>query len=195
MCELIAVTNRHLCRENFLERISLLAACGVPKILLREKDLTAAEYESLAEAVLEICRNTKTTCTLHNFVDVALHLQAKSVHLPLHIAKAEEEKLSAFTDLGVSTHSMEQVKEAEALKASYVTYGHVFATDCKKDLPPRGLSSLEDITAGTALPVYAIGGIDRENIRQVYRAGAAGACIMSFAMQADEAAIRQLLEL
>ncbi len=195
MYDLIAVTNRHLCKGDFLERIRLLADCGVPKLLLREKDLTPEEYEELAEQVLRICKNRKTQCILHNFVDAALHLQAEAIHLPLHIAGKEREKLSAFSYLGISTHSLEQVKEAEAFNASYVTYGHVFSTNCKKGVPPRGLDALSGICSKTELFVYAIGGIHTDNLKQVLSAGAKGACIMSFAMQADAEAIRQLLEL
>lgn len=195
MYDLIAVTNRHLCREDFLERIQLLVDCGVPKILLREKDLTPEEYKVLASAVLSICKDTKTKCILHHFADVAMDLETDAIHLSLPVAKIKQEQLLAFSCVGISTHSIEQVKEAEALGASYVTYGHVFSTDCKKGVPPRGLLSLAEIAKGTSLPVYAIGGIRTDNLRQAVFAGAEGVCIMSYAMQAEAEALRRLLEL
>nr|WP_243238072.1 thiamine phosphate synthase [Roseburia zhanii] len=195
MCDLIAVTNRHLCKGDFLDRIRLLVDCRVPKILLREKDLLPEAYEELSHKVLEICRATDTKCILHNYVDAALHEKADAIHLPLQTALTEKEKLTAFSHLGISTHSIEQVRKAEDIGAAYVTYGHVFATDCKKDVPPRGLASLAEITAQTELPVYAIGGIHIENVRSALAAGAKGVCIMSTAMQAEQKEIQKFLEL
>lgn len=195
MCDLIAVTNRHLCKGDFLDRIRLLVDCRVPKILLREKDLLPEAYEELSHKVLEICRATDTKCILHNYVDAALHEKADAIHLPLQTALTEKEKLTAFSHLGISTHSIEQVRKAEDIGAAYVTYGHVFATDCKEGVPPRGLASLAEITAQTELPVYAIGGIHIENVRSALAAGAKGVCIMSTAMQAEQKEIQKFLEL
>lgn len=137
MCDLIAVTNRHLCKGDFLDRIRLLVDCRVPKILLREKDLLPEAYEELSHKVLEICRATDTKCILHNYVDAALHEKADAIHLPLQTALTEKEKLTAFSHLGISTHSIEQVRKAEDIGAAYVTYGHVFATDCKKGVTAK----------------------------------------------------------
>ena len=65
------------------------------------------------------------------------------------------------------------------LGASYVTGGHIFATDCKKGVPPRGLDFLKAVCSSVNIPVYAIGGINGDNINSVLNAGASGACIMS----------------
>ena len=60
-----------------------------------------------------------------------------------------------------------------------MTAGHIFPTDCKKGLPPRGPQWLREICRAFNGPVYAIGGINAGNILSVRQAGAAGACIMS----------------
>ena len=87
--------------------------------------------------------------------------------------------------IGVSVHSAEEAREAVRLGASYLTAGHVFATDCKKGVPPRGLEFLKEICELAPVPVYGIGGIrlDTEQIREVLAQGAAGACIMSQMMR------------
>ena len=69
--------------------------------------------------------------------------------------------------------------EAERLGAAYVTAGHIFTTDCKKGLPPRGLEFLTDVVNAVKIPVYGIGGIDEENITKIMECGAAGGCMMS----------------
>lgn len=88
--------------------------------------------------------------------------------------------------MGVSVHSPEEAKEAEALGADYVTAGHIFETDCKKGLKGRGLEFLRQVSQGVSIPVYAIGGISAENMESVREAGANGACIMSGFMKADD---------
>ena len=80
----IAVTNRHLCREDFLARIRKLAEDPVyDAILLREKDLTEKEYRSLAGEVLTVCQETGKKCILHTFCQAAEECGHPLIHLPL----------------------------------------------------------------------------------------------------------------
>ena len=82
----------------------------------------------------------------------------------------------------------EEAQEAERLGCTYITAGHIFATDCKKGVPPRGLEFLRAVCAAVSVPVYASGGISDENIAAVRACGAAGACVMSGAMQCEDPA-------
>jgi thiamine-phosphate pyrophosphorylase len=93
--------------------------------------------------------------------------------------------LADFSVVGVSVHSVLEAQEAISLGATYLTAGHIFSTDCKKGVPPRGLDFLREICSLSPVPVYAIGGIhlDSEQIRMVEECGAAGVCIMSGMMQ------------
>ena len=76
-------------------------------------------------------------------------------------------------------HSSEEARQAEALGASYIIAGHIYATNCKEGIPPRGLRYLKEVCDSTGLPVYAIGGITPRNMAEVLAAGAAGGCMMS----------------
>ena len=80
-------------------------------------------------------------------------------------------------------HSAEQLEQAERLGAKYVTAGHIFVTNCKKGLPPRGLDFLRDMCERANVPVYAIGGINADNAEMALNAGADGVCVMSAIMQ------------
>lgn len=176
----ICITNRHLCEDDFLLRIEKIAKSGVKAVILREKDMSETEYEALAGAVMDICRKNNTLCILHSFVDVALKLNANAIHLPMPIIRAlSEEERSRFDILGASCHSVEEAIEAESLGCTYITASHVFATDCKKDLKPRGLGFIGDVTKAVDILVYGLGGISEENAESVINAGAAGICIMS----------------
>ena len=82
-------------------------------------------------------------------------------------------------------HSIEQAFKAYECGAHYLTAGHIFATDCKKGLPPKGIGLIKEITSALPLPVYAIGGISRDNAQTAVDAGAAGVCVMSGFMKCD----------
>lgn len=172
-----------------MRRIETIAACHPAGIVLREKDLSPAEYMALAQRVMEICRNHGVNCILHSFADAALALQAEAIHLPLPVLRElPPEKRERFRFRGASCHSVSQAREAEELGCTYITAGHVFETDCKKGLPGRGLPFLEQVCGAVSVPVYAIGGISPENMAQVRRAGAAGACLMSSLMVSGDVA-------
>lgn len=179
--KILAVTNRRLCQEDFLNRIEKLAQTAIEGIILREKDLSESNYEALAKEVLIICRRYEKKCILHSFPDVAFRLDATKIHLPLGKA-AECKNLDCFQIVGISIHSVEEAKEAQDLGATYVTAGHVFATDCKQCLLPRGLSLVKDVCANVEIPVFAIGGINETNLAAVLDAGADGVCLMSSMM-------------
>lgn len=113
-------------------------------IILREKDLPENEYMTLAKEVSMICKQNKVKLIIHFYSEVAEKLNCESIHLPLFKLKENYEKLSKFKTIGTSVHSVEEAIEAQKLGATYISAGHIFATDCKKDLPPRGLEFLKN---------------------------------------------------
>ena len=176
MSDILCITNRFLCKENFLVRIEKIASAHPAGIVLREKDMTEDAYAELAAAVMELCKKHGVPCILHRFVKAAIKLGSSSLHLPLPVLRslsAEEKRL--FPLLGTSCHSAEDAIEAEKLGCSYIIAGHIFDTDCKKGLPGRGLDFLQKICESVSIPVYAIGGINSENIKAVRKTGASGA--------------------
>ena len=180
MFKLLSVTSRTLCKEDFIARVGAICAAGIDGIILREKDLSEVSYQSLASDVLQICREKGTPCVLHTYVTAAQQLHAEALHLPLHafLALGEKEK-RVFPTIGVSCHSLDDVVAAQEGGCSYVTLGYIFAKKKKKGLPGRGLAFLSEVCRHASVPVYAIGGINRDNIARVRDAGASGASIMS----------------
>lgn len=184
MFDLVVVTNRMLCSEDFLCRIESIAKQQPQAIILREKDLSETEYEDLATKVIAICNRYGTKCILHSFVNVALQLEHKSLHVPINILrKMSEEERAYFAVLGASCHSVEEAIEAQRLGCSYITAGHIYATDCKQGVPPRGIAFLKEVCECVKVPVYAIGGINAQNVEAVRTTKAQGACVMSSVMQ------------
>ena len=184
--KIIAVSNRKLCDRPFLEQIERVCKIDPEAVILMEKDLTEEEYGRLAKEVIDICSRYQVSCILHNFWETAIELGCTSVHLPLPVLqKLPDEEKNKFIKIGISIHSVEEAKEAERLGASYLTAGHIYTTDCKKGLAPRGLEFLKEVCDSVTIPVYAIGGIDVEGTRrdEVKMCGAAGSCIMSGMMR------------
>ena len=184
--KIIAVSNRKLCNRPFLEQIERVCKIHPEAVILREKDLTEEEYRILAKEVMNICSRYQVSCILHNFWETAIELGSTSVHLPLQVLqKTTDEEKKKFTKIGISIHSVEEAKEAERLGASYLTAGHIYATDCKKGLLPRGREFLEEVCKEVNISVYGIGGIkfDEEQWNDMEKCGAVGGCIMSGMMK------------
>lgn len=186
----IAVTNRKLCERPFLEQLKRVAALKPGAVLLREKDLPEEAYVVLAGQALEICKSYGVELILHTYAGAAKRLGASAIHfsfadLKKYKAAGGLSGKEGVLKIGCSVHSAQEAREAELLGASYLIAGHIYATDCKKGMAPRGLSFLGEVCKAAAIPVYAIGGIGLENgkIKEVIAQGAAGACLMSEMMK------------
>lgn len=187
MFKIIAITNRFLC-DDFEKRLKELADNNIT-FILREKDLSEEQYTALAKRVLEFTDNF----IMHTFIDVARKLGHKKIHLTMNDFLNND--VSEFNTVGVSTHSIEEAIKAQENGASYITTSHIFATDCKKGIEPKGISFLENVCNSVKIPVYALGGINGENIELIKRSGADGACIMSHFMKCTDINIaKQILE-
>ena len=181
----IAVTNRKLSSRPFLEQMERVCKLHPRAVILREKDLSEEEYAELAVQILTLCKQYQVPCMLHTYLETARKLQHPYIHLPLFLLRENSENQGDFLAVGCSVHSVEEAKEAQKLGATYLTAGHIYTTDCKKGLPPRGLDFLREICNAVTIPVYAIGGIHAgtRQIQEVMDCGASGACIMSEMMR------------
>jgi len=195
------ISNRKLCENENLEkqiekifsayeRKIILKNFDIVALTLREKDLNKNEYLKLIEKVYPICQKYKINLILHQNYDLNLDDKYKidGIHLSYNIFKSLNENIKAelikkYKRIGVSIHSLNEAKEAESLGASYVVAGHIFETDCKKGLEPRGLKFIEDLSSALTIPIFAIGGIDEKNSQSVINSGAFSICMMSTLMK------------
>ena len=195
------ISNRKLCEnENLEKQIEKFFSAYEKKIILknfeivaltlREKDLDKNEYLKLIEKVYPICERYKINLILHQNYDLNLDdkYNIEGIHLSYSIFKSLNENIKAelikkYKRIGVSVHSLNEAKEVESLGASYVVAGHIFETDCKKGLEPRGLKFVKDLSSTLTIPIFAIGGIDEKNSQSVIDSGAFGVCMMSSMMK------------
>lgn len=180
--KILCVTNQALCKGDYLQQLQKIAAAKLDAIILREKQLSEPAYQALAEQVQRICQGQGVQLICNHQISVAEHLS-----LPVQVSVSQLEQANTWSvPFGVSVHKLEEAKQAERAGASWVIAGHLFATACKPDLPPRGLSFLQEIKQAVSIPVYGIGGIHVQNAAQVQTVGADGICMMSDWMQAEE---------
>lgn len=179
---LICVTNQKLCNDDFLNRINLIAQGKPQAIMLREKELSVPEYKKLAIKVNKICARNEVSLIINQNVETALKMNLKNIQLSMDDLRKSEKEIREFEQIGASIHSVNDAKEAEKLGATYLIAGHIFPTDCKKGIAPRGLSFLKEVCDSVKIPVFAIGGITKDKLENVLNTGAKGVCIMSEAM-------------
>lgn len=195
------ISNRKLCEnENLEKQIEKIFSAYQRKIILenfeivaltlREKDLYKNEYLKLVEKIYPICQKYRIDLILHQNYDLRLDnkYNIKGLHLSYNTFKSlnkniREELIKKYKKIGVSIHSIDEAKEVENLGATYIVAGHIFKTDCKKDLEPRGLKFIQELSLILTIPIFAIGGINQENSHLVINSGAFGVCMMSSLMK------------
>ena len=195
------ISNRKLCENENLEkqiekiflayeRKIILKNFEIVALTLREKDLNKNEYLKLIEKIYPICQKYKINLILHQNYDLNLDekYMIKGLHLSYEIFKSlnkniREDLIKKYKRIGVSIHSLDEAKEVENLGASYVVAGHIFETDCKKGLEPRGLKFVEELSSILTIPIFTIGGIDEKNSQSVIDSGAFSVCMMSSLMK------------
>lgn len=174
----IAVSNRGLCPRPLPEQVRRLAG-RVDFFLLREKDLTEAEYEKLAAEVQAACRESAITLICHTFTAAAARIGCSAIHLPFAMFQKQRAGLDGFSLRGVSVHTLKEGLEVQKEGADYVTFSPIFETACKPGAPAKGTAVLGQFCRQMRIPVYALGGITEKNEDLVKQAGADGACRMS----------------
>ena len=183
--KITAISNLELCggKEALKEKISRLCEAGISEIILREKNLNESEYHALFCEVLQICERFGVRLFLHNFLDLAFDLEHKFIWLPLQILQNSTRNLSEFEKIVVSAHSTDEAKIALNLGANALCLSHIFPTDCKANLEPKGLDLIRNVREFWGGEIYALGGINSSNFRFVIESGADNIAIMSEAMK------------
>lgn len=184
--EMHVITNGRLADAVLMARLAVLAPY-VDYIHLREKQKTARELHQLCED-LQKAGVPMSKLIVNDRVDVAASCGAAGVQLAWHSLPVSAVK-RAFPNLraGCSVHSVEEAVQAEQSGANYVVYGHIYGTDSKPGVPPRGPDALARVTTAVDIPVIAIGGIHPIHLDELNASGAAGFAVMSAVMDVPDA--------
>lgn len=175
-------------RKFFTDHSSLFTALeealkgGLKAVQLREKDLGARDLLDMAYKLRQLTKTYQARLFINDRVDIALAVEADGVHLgresiPAHaVRKTFQNKLK----IAVSTHNLDEVIEAEREGADFITLGPVYHTPSKiKYGEPIGVETLRRIKEKISIPVFAIGGIGVNKVREVKDAGVDGVALIS----------------
>lgn len=152
-----------------------LLAAGIRLIQYRDKRGTSREMYEAGRLIAGVVQPAKGIFIMNDRADVALAAGADGVHLGQDDLPATKARrvLPAGKIIGVSTHTVDQVLEADGAPVDYIAFGPVFATRSKERPDPVvGLAGLRAAREATRKPLVAIGGITIENVRQVMDSGA-----------------------
>jgi thiamine-phosphate pyrophosphorylase len=179
--------------------LSQALQAGVRAIQLREKDLDTIEVYRLGERLLPLTRQAGAALIVNDRVDVAMALGADGVHLTRKSLPPEEARALVGPGLllGVSCHSLSDVREAAAGGADFVVLGPLYATPSKAPYgPPLTPAVLSQARTACSVPVLAIGGITASCAPDVVHAGADGVAVISAVLAAPDpgTATRELLD-
>ena len=165
---------------------------GAAILQLRVKTMAPSDFFQLAQRARAETRARGCKLIVNDRVDIALACDADGVHLgqddlPLAVGR----QLMGTKIVGISTHEIEQAQEAELNGADYIGFGPMFGTTTKNTgYAARGIDMLRQIRAGVKIPIVAIGGINEQNVKQVWQAGADSAAIISDILGADDPAAK-----
>jgi thiamine-phosphate pyrophosphorylase len=164
--------------------------------LLQYRSKKAASREMLSQArELRRALGDRVALIMNDRADLCLAAGFDGVHLGQDDLSPEAARqiVGANRIVGISTHNPEQVREADALPIDYIAVGPVFATSTKENPDPViGLEGVRRARALTRKPLVAIGGVTRENWRQVIEAGADSVAIISDLLKAPQDSARAI---
>lgn len=164
---------------------------GVDALQLRERGLTTRALLTLAMELRAVTRAAGAALLINDRVDVALTCDADGVHLPGHSFRVAEARalLGPERLIGVSTHHPDEVAAAAAAGADFAVLGPICATPSKAAYgPPLGLAALARARAATALPLFAIGGLDVASAAAARLRGATGVAVIRAVLAAADPA-------
>ena len=188
---LYAVTDRAwVGRQTLLEQVEDALRGGVTMVQLREKELPEDAFTAEAMEVKALCHRYGVPLLIDDNVDVALKSGADGVHVGIEDTPVAEIRARAGRDfiIGATAKTVEQARAAQAAGADYLGVGAVFPSPTKKNAIRITVERLREICAGVTIPAVAIGGISRDNIRELRGGGMRGVAVISALFGADDIA-------
>ena len=181
-CKIYLVTDEKACNgKDFYKCIEEAIKGGVKIVQLREKTLSTKDFFIKALKVKEICKNYGALFIINDRLDIAQAVEADGVHLgqsDMPIEKAKEILKNKFL-IGVTARNVDEAIKAELEGADYIGSGAIFGTSTKDNAKKLEMEDLKKIVNSVKIPVFAIGGININNVCMLKNIGLQGICSVS----------------
>jgi 8-oxo-dGTP diphosphatase len=172
-------------REAFMQRLERALAGGLRLVQVREKTLAPDELQEFATAVIARARARGARVLVNGSFEVAARAGADGVHLSAAQLMAASQRPDCDW-CGASCHDAAELSRARELGVDFVVLGPVAATPSHPRAQLLGWRRLEELIRDYPLPVYAIGGMQAEDLEQAWRCGAQGVAMLRGAWSDDK---------
>jgi len=181
-CKIYLVTDEKACLgKDFYACIEEAIKGGVKIVQLREKNISTKDFYEKALKVKEICKNYDVLFIINDRLDIAQAVGADGVHLGQSDMPIEEARkiLKDNFLIGATARNIEEAKKVELSGADYIGSGAIFGTSTKDNAKKLEMEELKKIVASVKIPVFAIGGININNVGSLKNIGLQGICAVS----------------
>ena len=168
------VTDSELSKDGIFSDVEYALRAGCKIIQYREKNKSTKDLIDEAKKLKKICEG-KAVFLVDDRFDVALAVDADGIHIGQEDIHFETARMLLGKDkvIGLTVHNLDEAIEAEKLGVDYIGLAPIFKTGTKEDArDPIGTEMIEIVRKNVSLPIVAIGGITKENIKDVMEAGA-----------------------
>jgi len=176
---LYAISNaQELGEQEFMRRLEAALKNGLRLVQLREKDYSRAKLRELALMMLPMIRRHDACLIINSDIDLAREIGADGVQL----TSTQLAELRARPDVdwcAASCHNAAELRSAEALGCDFALLSPVLATQSHPGAPNLGWKEFSMISAGASIPIYALGGLQPDDMETAWQHGAHGVALLS----------------
>ena len=181
-CDRYMITGYFATHADLFDRINRALAQGVRLIQFRAPWLEQNAYIQMAQALSSAIRALDAVLIIKGDYSLLRHTWCQGLHLTSHQLKGTRPQTHHVGQLLIgSCHSIEEIRQAEAMSADFITLSPVRPTPSHPKATPLGLSQAAELTAAAAMPTFWLGGMTIADITVAQTLGARGiAAITAF---------------
>jgi len=168
------VTDSELSKNGIFSDVENAIKAGCKIIQYREKNKNTKDMIKEGNQLREIC-NGRAIFLIDDRIDIALAVNADGAHIGQEDISFDTAKKLLGNDkiIGSTVHNLKEALEAESLGVDYIGIAPIFKTGTKEDARnPIGPEMIRLVRDKVKIPIVAVGGINKENIKDVIEAGA-----------------------
>ena len=172
--------SKRLDPASFVPKLDAALKNGLELLQIRQPEMSQSELESFTGQVLERCAKFKTRVLVNTDPDHALQMGAHGVHMNSGILmQLPDNKLDKRLLVAASCHDKEELSKADKIGVDFVVLSPVLKTKSHPNANTLGWTKFGQLVSECNLPVFALGGMSHETIKEAKLAGAVGVAMLS----------------